>query len=313
MRPTTSSRSTPRSRAKWFRVPAGMHANGRSCSAAMVATSACVPSPPAAASASAPRATASRTTCSPVVAGAQLDRFDASRPRLRVEVRSCGLAPAGPGVPDHHRSSRPLSGRQCNMDPERPPSGDSAEPEEHDGHERLGQNPSGHQYREGGDQQEPGEHHQHGADSARPSDGLPHGDEGQRQHRGHDQTRGNARLAVTTSAAIDPASRTSAAIAVRRRNLIACRRFTIRSPLHWSWRLSVRSAAGEAYVTLGRHGGVSHTGVRDDVREISRGRVDWLEPVRRRSAGGFAGTSHHRQGGNRHDSVPALGVARRHL
>ena len=44
--PTTSSRSTPRSSAKWLRVPAGMHAYGRSCSAATIATIACEPSPP---------------------------------------------------------------------------------------------------------------------------------------------------------------------------------------------------------------------------------------------------------------------------
>ena len=47
-----------------MRVPAGMHAKGRSCSAAIEATSAWVPSPPAAASPSAPAATASRTSCS---------------------------------------------------------------------------------------------------------------------------------------------------------------------------------------------------------------------------------------------------------
>ena len=60
--PTTSSRSTPRSSAKWLRVPAGMHAYGRPRSAAIAATTACEPSPPAIASASAPRSTAPRTS-----------------------------------------------------------------------------------------------------------------------------------------------------------------------------------------------------------------------------------------------------------
>ena len=60
--PTTSSRSTPRSRAKSLRVPAGIHAKGRPYSAAAVATIAWVPSPPAA-TPSAPAATASCTSC----------------------------------------------------------------------------------------------------------------------------------------------------------------------------------------------------------------------------------------------------------
>ena len=53
-----SSRSSPRSIAKWLRVPALITRNGRSCSAAIPATSACVPSPPATPSRSAPSATA---------------------------------------------------------------------------------------------------------------------------------------------------------------------------------------------------------------------------------------------------------------
>ena len=54
------SRSSPRSIAKWLRVPALITRNGRSCSAAIPATSACVPSPPATPSRSAPSATALR-------------------------------------------------------------------------------------------------------------------------------------------------------------------------------------------------------------------------------------------------------------
>src|SRR5690242_9002975 len=56
--PTTSAGSMPRSRAKWFLVPAGMHTYGRSCSAATAATAPCDPSPPAMPMASAPACTA---------------------------------------------------------------------------------------------------------------------------------------------------------------------------------------------------------------------------------------------------------------
>ena len=63
--PTTSSRSTPRSRARWLRVPAGMHTNGTPCSPAMPATSACEPSPPAIPTASTPDATAWHVRISP--------------------------------------------------------------------------------------------------------------------------------------------------------------------------------------------------------------------------------------------------------
>ena len=55
-----SSRSRPRSRAKWLRVPAEITSNGTSCSAATAATSAWVPSPPATPNRSAPPATAWR-------------------------------------------------------------------------------------------------------------------------------------------------------------------------------------------------------------------------------------------------------------
>ena len=54
-----SAGSSPRSRAKWLRVPAGTQTNGRSCASAAAATVASDPSPPATASASAPSARAS--------------------------------------------------------------------------------------------------------------------------------------------------------------------------------------------------------------------------------------------------------------
>src|SRR4051794_5553628 len=54
-----SSLLSPRSSAKWLRVPAEMHTNGRSCAIAIDATSACDPSPPAMPRQSAPLAIAS--------------------------------------------------------------------------------------------------------------------------------------------------------------------------------------------------------------------------------------------------------------
>ena len=62
--PTTSSRSIPRSRARWFLVPAGITTMGMPRSAAMLATSACDPSPPAMPMTSAPRSIASRARSS---------------------------------------------------------------------------------------------------------------------------------------------------------------------------------------------------------------------------------------------------------
>ena len=59
-----SSRLSPRSRAKWLRVPAETQTNGRSCSTAIEATSAWEPSPPAIPRQSAPLAIASRASCS---------------------------------------------------------------------------------------------------------------------------------------------------------------------------------------------------------------------------------------------------------
>ena len=62
-----SARSSPRSRAKWFRVPKGMQTNGMSRSTATAATRPSEPSPPAMpiAAASADRATASTSSPSP--------------------------------------------------------------------------------------------------------------------------------------------------------------------------------------------------------------------------------------------------------
>ena len=56
--PTSSFGSTPRSRAKWLRVPAGTHTNGSPCAVATDATTASDPSPPAMPSTSAPPAAA---------------------------------------------------------------------------------------------------------------------------------------------------------------------------------------------------------------------------------------------------------------
>ena len=101
-----------------------------------------------------------------VVAGAKLDRLDASRTRLDVEVRGGCLAAAGSRVPDHDRPCRSLGGRECHVDPEGMSCGDGAEPEQTDGNECLGQDPTGHQHRDGADEQQRSDHHEHRADSS---------------------------------------------------------------------------------------------------------------------------------------------------
>ena len=101
--PTTSSRSTPRSSAKWLRVPAGTHAYGSPNSAATAATIACEPSPPAIASPSAPRSTASRTSTSrssPAFSSiGSMPRFA----RLLSERETLRLPPAGARIEEQHR------------------------------------------------------------------------------------------------------------------------------------------------------------------------------------------------------------------
>src|SRR4029079_13427530 len=61
--PTTSSRSSPRSSAKWFLVPAGMTTSGMPWRRAPPAPSAWEPPPPAIPITSVPRATASSASC----------------------------------------------------------------------------------------------------------------------------------------------------------------------------------------------------------------------------------------------------------
>ena len=143
--PTTSSRSTPRSSAKWFLVPAGMQANGRSCWAAMLATSAWVPSPPAAARASAPRATASLTSCHDVVAPLELDGLDAACGGLGSEVVAERLAAAGLGVPDHHRMAWRVDRLHLCDRSERATPCSRRDGDEHDGDGELQQETVGHQ------------------------------------------------------------------------------------------------------------------------------------------------------------------------
>ena len=97
--PTTSSRSTPRSSAMWLRVPAGTHTfrNTRS------ATIACEPSPPAIASPSAPRSTASRTSVSKSVPGLSSIGWI---PRARASAASENLSASPPPERGLRKSTR---------------------------------------------------------------------------------------------------------------------------------------------------------------------------------------------------------------
>jgi hypothetical protein len=90
--PTTSLRSSPRSSAKWCRVPAGTHMYGTLCRAAAEATSAWEPSPPATPIASAPRAMASSASWSRSSPGPQDDRLDAAPLAFLGEVEPLRLA-----------------------------------------------------------------------------------------------------------------------------------------------------------------------------------------------------------------------------
>ena len=113
--PTTSSRSTPRSSAKWLRVPAGTHAYGSPSSAATLATTACEPSPPAIARPSAPRSTAPRTSTSRSSPGfSSIGRCHVTS--LLGELEAFGLPAAGARIEEKHRSARRLRVRQIHMD-----------------------------------------------------------------------------------------------------------------------------------------------------------------------------------------------------
>ena len=86
--PTGSSRSIPKSRARWLRVPAGTQTNASPCSAATSATTAWDPSPPAIPKASAPPEAA----CSArALRSSPSWNTTASRPRRRASSTSCRL------------------------------------------------------------------------------------------------------------------------------------------------------------------------------------------------------------------------------
>ena len=93
--PGTSSRSMPRSSAKWFRVPAGTTTKGIPCRLATEATRACDPSPPAIPIRSAPPAIASSASSSRSSPGQQHDRLDAAGPALGHQAEPFGLGAAG--------------------------------------------------------------------------------------------------------------------------------------------------------------------------------------------------------------------------
>ena len=118
--PTTSSRSTPRSSAKWLRVPAGMHAYGSPRSAAIAATIACEPSPPAIASASAPRSTALADERLEVLAAGSSSIGSIPRARASsASVKRSALPPPELRVEEQHRLARRRRARQIHVDGER--------------------------------------------------------------------------------------------------------------------------------------------------------------------------------------------------
>ena len=109
--PTTSSRSSPRSSARWFRVPAGTQTYGRSCSIATWATIACEPSPPAIPITSAdacrlvrerPRSSPGSSTIGSIPCGAglvhQLELLDLAAARLRVHEQDRPAPACSPGA-----------------------------------------------------------------------------------------------------------------------------------------------------------------------------------------------------------------------
>ncbi len=144
-----SSRSRPRSRAKWLRVPAEMTSSGMSCSAAIPATSACVPSPPATPSRSAPSAMAwrassptsmicgpsSRATVAPeglgLVLEAEPGHLPTTRARVHDQIRPLGRR----GVMLAH----PLGGWVA---AQRRPAGRHRHPQQPDRHQHDPQQPS---------------------------------------------------------------------------------------------------------------------------------------------------------------------------
>ena len=79
--------------------------NGRPCSAATPATSACVPSPPATPSRSAPSATACRATpaTSTAVGARHQEHLGAERPRPSLQAEPCHLTAAGSRIHDQER------------------------------------------------------------------------------------------------------------------------------------------------------------------------------------------------------------------
>ena len=127
--PTTSSRSTPRSSAKWLRVPAGTQAYGSPRSAAIAATIACEPSPPAIASAVGAALDRAADERLEVVAGASARsaRSRARAPRSASAKRSAFPPPerrveeqhrpaAGPARPAGRRGRRACARAAASVD-----------------------------------------------------------------------------------------------------------------------------------------------------------------------------------------------------
>ena len=118
---TTSSRSRPRSRAKWLRVPAGTQTRGTSAAIATLATSACEPSPPAMPITSAPRSIALLRELEQVVPGLEDHRLDAAAAALLDQREPLRLPAAGPRVHDEDAvRCRSHLGARDRLRPQRP-------------------------------------------------------------------------------------------------------------------------------------------------------------------------------------------------
>ena len=103
-----SSRSSPRSRAKWLRVPAEMTIIGMSRAAAIPATSAWVPSPPATPSRSAPRSAACRAS-----AATSTNPGPSSRATSAPSAVALSLSPNFPTLPPPDLGFMITNGCRC--------------------------------------------------------------------------------------------------------------------------------------------------------------------------------------------------------
>ena len=161
--PTTSSRSSPRSRAKWFRVPAGMHTRGTSARMATDATNACEPSPPAMPMTSAPRSIAAWASSSRSSPGWSTTGSMPRSPALVGQPELLGLPAPGLQVHDEdaltgradRRARHPERLQRVGVPPERVAAECSGSGQERHDDDQAQALPLGREH-DGGDQDERG-------------------------------------------------------------------------------------------------------------------------------------------------------------